>query len=281
MNFIVVLNLCIVALCAYSLFTAFRSGSRFPRLRIPFLFIFSAFVITLLVALSNILQRSAGFVVFDQIEEYFEVLILPFFLIFAFSWSSAKQLECSQSRLALLHHRVKNGLQIIESLLGTQADSVDSASARSALDDARWRIAAIGAAERMSLESGEPETVDMREYLLSISENMEMNVNIEAEDLQFDSSAAADCGLFTTEYLLMLRSMQSRQNMSMDRIPTLKLTRKGDDRCVLSFDTALGDIPLFSRTMFEAMARQLHGTITIDDSSRISIDFLRPGRASS
>jgi hypothetical protein len=273
MNSIVVLNFLSAVLLAYSTCLAVSASGRIPRLKIPFLFIAAALGIALLVALSNILQHSAGFLVFDQIEEYFEVLILPLVLIFAFSWSSAQQIACSQYRLALLHHRVKNGLQIIEALLGTQAASADDEASRSALQDARWRITALGIAEKLSLDSGEPEVVDIGEYFSSIARSMGIDAEVEAEDAKLDSSTAAACGLVAAELFLASRPTQGCTPPRQNPTPRIAFARSGKERCSIIFDGGAEDLPRFSQDMLRAMTRQLEGELYIDNNRRVSIDF--------
>ena len=61
-----------------------------------------------------------------------------------------------------LHHRVKNNLQIVISLLTLQARRVEDPAARHVLDQARVRIHAIALVHRLLYEDGETDEINAR-----------------------------------------------------------------------------------------------------------------------
>ncbi|MGE5547382.1 MAG: sensor histidine kinase [Solirubrobacterales bacterium] len=67
--------------------------------------------------------------------------------------------------LAEVHHRVRNNLQTIVSLLAIEAEKVDSAQAKKAFSDALARIQAIGLVHHQLYESREFGRIDISRYV--------------------------------------------------------------------------------------------------------------------
>lgn len=255
-------SLLYAALCLFSAREALR---RRPFAE-PFVFLCAALGIQCLVSVSNVLERVATFAWIDRYEEYAEVLILPFVLIFAYSWTSAERLASNEAYLGELHHRVKNSLQVVESMLGVQAESTAEASARSALGEARLRVAALGSAERMSLAEGGREAVRMDEYLASIADSLGLEAEIDSGGVSLGSSAASACGLAATEVFLAARAAGSSGIRA-------SLARTAPGRCAISFAAQRGNLPPFSLGMLEAMTRKLKGRLSLGEGLSLSIEF--------
>ncbi|KAK0338503.1 hypothetical protein LTR94_038403, partial [Friedmanniomyces endolithicus] len=64
-----------------------------------------------------------------------------------------------------IHHRVKNNLQIISSLLSMQQRAVTDPSARAALGDTRQRIAALALIYRILYQSEHVREADSETFL--------------------------------------------------------------------------------------------------------------------
>jgi two-component sensor histidine kinase len=67
-----------------------------------------------------------------------------------------------------IHHRVKNNLQIISSLLSMQQRAVADASAKAALGDTRQRISALALIYRTLYQSDDVRHADAREFLTEL-----------------------------------------------------------------------------------------------------------------
>ena len=64
-----------------------------------------------------------------------------------------------------IHHRVKNNLQIISSLLNMQQRALTDPAARAAISDTRQRISALALIYRALYQSPDLKRVDLREFL--------------------------------------------------------------------------------------------------------------------
>lgn len=71
-----------------------------------------------------------------------------------------------------VHHRVKNSLQLVQTLLQLQARNLTSAEAKRQVEEAAGRIATIGAVHRRLYEGGSVAEVDAAAYLRGLIEDM-------------------------------------------------------------------------------------------------------------
>jgi PAS domain S-box-containing protein len=83
--------------------------------------------------------------------------------------SERKQAETRQLVLLReLNHRVKNNLQMLQSLLGSAYRESTNSEARVVLADARRRVAAMAAAQQVLYEEGKPTSFGVKEFLESV-----------------------------------------------------------------------------------------------------------------
>lgn len=69
-----------------------------------------------------------------------------------------------------IHHRVKNNLQIVMSLISLQADRLDTKAAQSALSQTRLRISALALVHRLLYDTVEQTTIPAAELLDGVSD---------------------------------------------------------------------------------------------------------------
>jgi two-component sensor histidine kinase len=107
-----------------------------------------------------------------------------------------------------IHHRVKNNLQIVMSLLSIQANQVKDAVAKDALLQAQTRINALALVHRILNELEDQSTLDIRQLLEELShqiaggmsnDNVRVEVNVPSRVVT--GSTAVALALFTVEAL--------------------------------------------------------------------------------
>ncbi len=107
-----------------------------------------------------------------------------------------------------IHHRVKNNLQVICSLLNLQALRMDDLAARAALTDCQNRVLSIALVHEKLYQSKDLSHIDARNYLESLlasvrhANNCEprgIAVDLQADDVQLNVDAAISCGLIVHE----------------------------------------------------------------------------------
>ena len=109
-----------------------------------------------------------------------------------------------------IHHRVKNNLQIIASLLNLQASRIRSPATRSEFQTARDRIRALATLHRHLYAHGELHTINMRSFLEELCQQLlqalgespsggRIALDIEAPELRLSSDQAVPMALIITE----------------------------------------------------------------------------------
>jgi len=119
-------------------------------------------------------------------------------------------LEEKSVLLREIHHRVKNNLQIIISLLNMQARELDDPEGLTAIEDARNRVGAIALVHRSLYESDDLTEVDMEPFLKTLVTDMFRSLGGQArgirlttqlEAAEFDPEMAIPLALFIVEAL--------------------------------------------------------------------------------
>ncbi len=109
-----------------------------------------------------------------------------------------------------IHHRVKNNLQIVASLLNLQASRIRVPEARAEFQAARDRIRALATLHRHLYAFGELHTINMRAFLIELCEQLlaalgetpaggRISLAIDAPELKISSDQAVPIALIVTE----------------------------------------------------------------------------------
>jgi hypothetical protein len=108
-----------------------------------------------------------------------------------------------------IHHRVKNNLQIVMSLLSIQANQVKDSGARDALMQAQTRINALALVHRILNELEDQSTLDLKQLLEELSRQIaegmgdtdHVRIEVDVPHMVVASSVAVALALFTVEAL--------------------------------------------------------------------------------
>jgi two-component sensor histidine kinase len=108
-----------------------------------------------------------------------------------------------------VHHRVKNNLQIVASLLNLQASRIRVPEARAEFQAARDRVRALATLHRHLYSEGELHTINMRSFLMELcgqlfqamgeTEGNRISLTIEAPELRMSPDQAVPLALIVTE----------------------------------------------------------------------------------
>jgi two-component sensor histidine kinase len=109
-----------------------------------------------------------------------------------------------------IHHRVKNNLQIITSMLSLQISKIDDEKTESILRDAKQRISSIALTHQMLYQKENLSTVNLGEYLERLVRqiehimplsNIELLTNISSQNSRLSIDNAVPLGLLVNELL--------------------------------------------------------------------------------
>lgn len=186
-----------------------------------------------------------------------------------------------------VHHRVKNNLQVITSLLNMQRRNVASELVEHTFQDAEIRIRALSLVHNFLYTSGEIERLDLGKLLKKLCEQL-WQVHGVAEDrirLDYDvPSLSAGMETALPMALLVTEAVTNslRYGFTDDEEGTIRVRlRTADDHSVLEvsdnghgFDTEeAGHKDSMGLQLMEAMAAQLDATLTMrgDDGTTVTL----------
>ncbi|MEM9823779.1 MAG: sensor histidine kinase, partial [Bacteroidota bacterium] len=97
----------------------------------------------------------------------------------------SKSLEEKEMLLKEIHHRVKNNLQVISSLLNLQSQTVKDASAQSAIIEGRNRVKSMALIHQNLYQEQDMRGVDAAEYVTKLTENLFDSYQVDHENIRF------------------------------------------------------------------------------------------------
>jgi two-component sensor histidine kinase len=169
-----------------------------------------------------------------------------------------------------IHHRVKNNLQVISSLLNMQQRALADPAARAAMSDTRQRITALALIYRALYQGPDLKRVDLRPFLEELTAQLvagEVNhgpavrTELSVDALVIDPDRLAPLALFAVE---AITNAQKHAFAARGGVLTLCFRVNGEEaELVISDDGDASEDALVSsgvgRTLMTAFARQLRG----------------------
>jgi PAS domain S-box-containing protein len=109
-----------------------------------------------------------------------------------------------------IHHRVKNNLQVVSSLLGLQAHVIQDPRLRAPFEESQARIHTMALIHEQLYESGNLAQIDFAEYLRNLATSVvrssrvgqgRLSLELSVEEVYFPIETAIPCGLLLHELL--------------------------------------------------------------------------------
>jgi PAS domain S-box-containing protein len=187
-----------------------------------------------------------------------------------------RALEQGDMLLREIHHRVKNNLQVISSLLNLQAATTSSELARTALVESQNRVAAMALVHQLLYQSKDIESIDLGEYLRGLSQRLATVYNLETTDIvievdarpvHLDLDRAISCGVIVNELVtnaILHAFPKGRKGTITIHVAqaddTIDLA-VDDDGIGMPTDFRIEGASTFGLTLAHALAAQLDGSI--------------------
>lgn len=179
-----------------------------------------------------------------------------------------------------IHHRVKNNLQVVSSMLRLQADYIADDSARAFFDASRTRVETMSLIHEKLYRAKDLARIDFREYADDLATNLSIintrsvgqaEVKIDVEGIMLDINNSIPCGLIINE----LVSNAFKHAFSDDRRGkvTISMRRVNENRIVLAVsDDGIGfpedmdfrNTSSLGLQLVNSLVTQLDGTIALD-----------------
>ena len=191
-----------------------------------------------------------------------------------------------------VYHRVKNNLQIVDSMLVMQSQQLTDPNARSALLSLRSRIFALGLVHHQLMGSSDLKTFDVSPFLHQLSDNLALGsscrdvaVSVRSIPMDVGLDFAIPLGLLVTE--LVTNSIKHAFPSGKGAVE-VTLTRTGDGSVALAVSddgegyspgaASAGRASGLGTKIIAGLVAQLEGTMTSrnDKGTRTEIRFAAP-----
>ena len=194
--------------------------------------------------------------------------------------------EAQDLAMQEIHHRVKNNLQIVASLLNLQASRIRSPAARAEFQAARDRVRALATLHRHLYAHGEVHSINMRTFLLELcgqlvqamgeTEGERLTLDIDAPEMEMSSDQAVPMSLIVTE--AVTNAIKYAYPAGRRGTITVRLRRDGEMAELEIRDDGIG-IPAgraetdagmrdgIGIQLINGFARQLNATLTVEQGA--------------
>ncbi|HWF01610.1 MAG TPA: histidine kinase dimerization/phosphoacceptor domain -containing protein [Caulobacteraceae bacterium] len=172
-----------------------------------------------------------------------------------------------------IHHRVKNNLQVISSLLSMQQRSLSDPAARAAMSDTRQRITALSLVYRALYQGPDLKRVDLREFMedliahlvLAEAGGSAIDTRLSLDTLTIDPDRLAPLALFAVEAITNARKHGLGERGGRLAVAFRVLGEKAE-LTITDSGREGGPAPSVGagvgRTLMTAFARQLRGELS-------------------
>jgi two-component sensor histidine kinase/ligand-binding sensor protein len=182
-----------------------------------------------------------------------------------------------------IHHRVKNNLQIISTLLDLQFEKIDDNLSLNALRESQDRIKAMALLHEKLYQSPDLASIDFAEYIEKLAHFLfnshmadpeRINLNIDAGHLPLEIDRAIPCGLIINE--LVSNALKHAFPGERSGAISIDISEDRDDRITLKVaDTGVGirtgldfkNTETLGLQLVNMLARQLGGQVSMESAS--------------
>ncbi len=191
-----------------------------------------------------------------------------------------------------IHHRVKNNLQVISSLLDFHANLIDDANAMDIFERCQRRIVAMSLIHEQLYRSSDFSQIDMKQYIGTLSEQLktsyqpetsEVDLNLDVDDIILSIEQVIPCGLIINE--LIANTFKHAFPKSGSNFIEISLHRNGTDIELCIKDNGIGlpesinlsDPKTLGLQLVSLLVRQIKGTIMVsrENGASYRISFVQ------
>lgn len=186
--------------------------------------------------------------------------------------------------LGEIHHRVKNNLQVISSLLSLQERSTDDEATKSAIAEGKERVKSMGLIHKMLYQNDNYSGVEMDNYGQELIKGLmdsfglkeaDIDVNLNFSHLKLDVDTAIPIGLIINE--LVINSLKYAYKKTSAPSLKISLTKQTENLILEVTDNGNGKLDdlenskSFGMKLIKSLSRQIGGTVSIENNAGISV----------
>ena len=198
------------------------------------------------------------------------------------------QIKENEVLLQEVHHRVKNNLQIICSLLSLQADKLDDNESKKYLDSSVARIKSMALIHELLYQSKGLNNINIKHYVEKLIFDISSTLSFENEiafitdiqDMTISLDKAVPCGLIITELITNAIKHAYPEDSEDKRIEIgFKTNDESSTLCIKDngkgIDTDFSSNSL-GLTVVNSLVRQLRGEISFINENGLSVEIILP-----
>ncbi|MEK8179829.1 histidine kinase dimerization/phosphoacceptor domain -containing protein [Flavobacterium buctense] len=184
-----------------------------------------------------------------------------------------------------IHHRVKNNLEVVSSLLALQSAQIDDPNTKDAMAESQNRVNSIGIVHQKLYQGTNLGAIEMKDYFLNLSESIldsfgaeeRVELNLAMEKLDLDIDTAVPLGLIINE--LLTNTIKYAFPKGEKGTVTIKMERKKGNILHLEVaDNGVGKSGIthgtgFGGQLVSLLTNQLNGTMREDSQNGTAIIF--------
>ncbi|PCI97763.1 MAG: hypothetical protein COB15_07070 [Flavobacteriales bacterium] len=226
----------------------------------------------------------------DDKELWFESTISPiydkqgkldYFMVVSMEISERIKANAKDLLLKEIHHRIKNNLQIVSSLLSLQVTEIDNPEFKRIIENSKQRISAISLVHEKMYDSDVSGEIFVKPYIEDlvsnisstyIDENNTFDQDIKIDNFKLDMDVLVPCSLILNEILTNIFKYGFKSNPN----PSLRIhvNKKGNEISMIIADNGAGIIKKednkkrlsLGMKLIKALAIQINANIHIDSS---------------
>jgi two-component sensor histidine kinase len=190
-----------------------------------------------------------------------------------------------------IHHRVKNNLEVVSSLIALQSAQINDPAIQEAMQASQNRVASMGILHQKLYQSEHLAFIEMKNYFMHLTENIldsyssagKVEVEFDMEKIDLDIDTAVPIGLIVNE--LMTNALKYAFPQGQIGKIKLSLLNLGNETLKLIIsDNGIGKplnaLPIgtgFGTQLVDLLTKQLGGKLTqnIENGTQITIQFKR------
>lgn len=182
-----------------------------------------------------------------------------------------------------IHHRVKNNLQIVSSILSIQTQNINDESVLAAMEEGQSRVQAMSLIHENLYQSEHINNVNINNYLQELiqylstmyeKDSKQISVEIKAKDVYFDIDTAIPLGLIVNELISNAYKYAFKDKMIgniwivLERVNEIEYCLKViDNGNALPENFDLKKIKSMGLTLVSKLSKQLQGNFTMQSNN--------------
>ncbi len=185
-----------------------------------------------------------------------------------------------------IHHRVKNNLEMVKSLIALQSAKLEDGASKEAMLASQNRVQSMGIIHQKLYQGENLGSIEMKDYFINLGEgvldtfNAEEKVKIECamDDLNLDVDTAVPIGLIVNE--LLTNALKYAFPEGAKGQINISLIKEDDDLLLKVTDNGIGKTEGskpkgtgFGTQLIQLLTQQLNGTVSEDYNNGTAVFF--------